>query len=110
MLQSPRLEDHMKTIGIDQSLCKRSSFEHKCLKNIKKIYKHAGKCDDQQNIKDVLDAAMVLTQEGVIDNIPNVPMTSTPVKKPSARKSLCLFTNIFDVKNRTAKRCIRAAE
>ena len=36
MLQSPRLEDHMQTIGIDKSLCNRSSFEHKCLKNIKK--------------------------------------------------------------------------
>ena len=48
MLQSPRLEDHMKTIGIDQWLCNRSSFEHKCLNNIKKIYQHAGKCDDQK--------------------------------------------------------------
>ena len=28
-------------------------------------------------------------------------MTSTPVKKPSARKSLCLFTNILDVKKKT---------
>ena len=59
MLQSPRLEDHMKTIGIDQSLFKRSSFEHKYLIKIEKIYQHAGKCDDQQNLKDVLDAAMV---------------------------------------------------
>ena len=31
-------------------------------------------------------------------------MTSTPAKKPSARKSLCLFTNILDVKPKTAKR------
>ena len=30
-------------------------------------------------------------------------MTSTPVKKPSARKSLCLFTNILDVQPKTAK-------
>ena len=61
MLQSPCLEDHMKTIGIDQSLCNRSSFEHKCLNKIKKIYQHAGKCGDQQNLKDILDAALVLT-------------------------------------------------
>ena len=33
-------------------------------------------------------------------------MTSTPVKKPGARKSLCLFTNILDVKPKTAKRRI----
>ena len=61
MLESPRLEDHMKTIGIDQSLCNRYSFEHKCLNNIKYIYQHAGKCDDKQNLKDILDDAMVLT-------------------------------------------------
>ena len=36
MLQSSRLEDHMKTIGIDQSFSNRSSFEHKCMNNIKK--------------------------------------------------------------------------
>ena len=35
MLQSPRIEDHMKTIGIDLSLCNRFYFEHKCLNNIK---------------------------------------------------------------------------
>ena len=36
MLQSPRLQDHMKTIGIYQSLSNRSSFEHKYLNNIKR--------------------------------------------------------------------------
>ena len=72
------------------------------MNNIKKIYQHAGKCDNQQNFKKIIDADMVLTPEGVTDDSPNVPMTSTPVKKPSARKSLCLFTNIFDVKNKTA--------
>ena len=49
MLQSPDIEDHMKNIVIDQSLCNRSSFEHKCLNNVKNIYQLAGKCDDQQN-------------------------------------------------------------
>ena len=37
-------------------------------------------------------------------------MTSTPVKKPSARKSLCLFTNILNVKKKTVKRHVGAAE
>ena len=45
MLQSPRLEDHTKTIGIDQSFCNRSSFEYNFLKNIKYIYQHTGKRD-----------------------------------------------------------------
>ena len=100
MLQLPRLEYHMKTIGIDQSLCNRYSFEHKCLNSIKNIYQHAGKCDKQQNSNDLIDNFIVSTPEVGIYNSPNVPMTSTPVKKPSARKSLCLFTNILDVKTK----------
>ena len=63
MLQSTRLKDHMNTIGIDQSLRNRPSVDHKCLNNIKKIYQHAGKYDDQQNLKDIIDASMVSTPE-----------------------------------------------
>ena len=100
----------MKTIGIDQSLFKRSYFEHTFLNNIKKIYQHAGKCDDQQNLKDILDAAMVLTPEEVINDSPHVPIPPTPVKKPSAKKSLCLFTNILKVKKKTAKLRVGAAK
>ena len=81
VLQSPRLECFMKTIGIDQSLCNRSSFEQKHLKNIKKIYQHAGKCEDQQNFNDFLYNAMVSTPEEFIDNSPNVLITSALVFK-----------------------------
>ena len=35
--------------------------------------------------------------EGFTKDSPISPMTSSPVKKPSAQKSLCMFTNIFDV-------------
>ena len=79
------------------------------MNNIKYIYQHAGKCDDQQNLKNILDATMVSTPEVVTYDSPNVPMTSTPVKKPSARKSLCLFTNILYVKQETSTRRIVAA-
>ena len=103
MLQSSRLEYHIKTIGIDQSSFTRSYFEHRFMNNIKKIYQHVGKFDYQQNLTGFLDADILSTPEGVTDNSPNVPMTSTPVKKPSARKSLCLFTNILGVKPKTAK-------
>ena len=106
MLQSSHLEDHMKTIGVDQSLCTRSSSEHKCMNNIKNICQYAGNCYDQQNLEGIIDAAMVSTQEGLTDNSPNVPMTSTPVKKRSAGKSLCLFTNILDTKPKIEKRRI----
>ena len=47
---------------------------------------------------------MVYTEEEITYNSPSLPMTSTPVRKPSASKSLCLFTNIFDVKKKTEKR------
>ena len=110
MLQSPRLGDHMSNIGIDQSLCNRSSFEHKCLNNTKKIYQHAGNFDDHLNLKDIMDAAMVSTPEDVTDDSPSFPMTSTPVKKSGARKSLCLFTDIFDVKTKAEKCCVGAAK
>ena len=53
---------------------------------------------------------MVSTPEGGTDNSPNVPMKSTPVNKTSARKSLCLFTNILDVKPKTVKQRIVAAK
>ena len=80
------------------------------MNNIKYIYKHAGKCDEQQNIKGIIDAAMVSTTEGVTENSTNVPMKSIPVKKPSAGKSLYLFTNKLDVKPKTAKRRIVAVK
>ena len=79
------------------------------MNNIKNIYQHAGKCDNQQNIKDIIDDAILSTLEVVIYNSPNVHMKSTPVKKPSASKSLCLFTNILDVKPKMAK-CRYVAE
>ena len=72
--------------------------------NIKKIYQHAGKCYDQQNLKDIIEAAILSTPEGFTDTSRNVPIPSTPVNKPRARKSLCLFTNILDVKPATEKR------
>ena len=78
----------MKTIGIDKSLCTSSYSEHKCMNNIKKIYQHAGKCDDQQNFKDVLDDDMVSTPEGVTYNSPNVPIVNLTVRvNPSKRES-----------------------
>ena len=44
--------------------------------------------DDQQQFKDILEAAMFYTPELLTDNIPIYPMNPTPVKKPSDIKSL----------------------
>ena len=108
MLQSPRLKDHMKTIGIDQSVSNGDYFEHNFLNNIKKIYQHDVKCDDQHKFKYILEDAMVSNPEEINDDIPSFPITQMIVKKPSARKSLRLFAKIFDVKNRTAIRRVGA--
>ena len=59
MLQSPHIKDPLKTIGIDQSLINSALFEHICLQNIKKLYQHAGKCYNQQQLKYILESAMV---------------------------------------------------
>ena len=53
---------------------------------------------------------MVSNPEEITDVSPSLPMTQTTVKKPSARKSLCLFTNIFYVKNKTAKLLVGASK
>ena len=101
LLQSPRLEYHMNTIGIDQSSFTRSSFEHRCMNSIKNIYQHAGKCDYQKNLKDISDADIVSTPDQGTDVSPSLSIYQTTPKKPSARKSLCIFTNILDVKPKT---------
>ena len=53
---------------------------------------------------------MVSTPELFTYDSPISPMTSTPVNKTSARKSLCLFTNILQVKNKTAARRVGTAK
>ena len=97
MLQSPRIKYHAQTICIDQSLSNNALYEHKFLQNINNLYKHAGKYYDQQQFKYIPESDMVSTPEGFTDDSPISPMTSTPVKKPCAKKSLCLFTKILDV-------------
>ena len=53
---------------------------------------------------------MVSTPVGVTNNSTRSPMTPTTVKKPSARKSLCIFTNILDVKKKTNICRVRSAK
>ena len=73
------------------------------MNNIKNIYQHAGKCDDQQNLKDIIGAAMVSNPEEIKDISPSLRIIQTTVKKPSTKKLICLFTNIFDFEKRTSK-------
>ena len=104
MLQFPCLKYSMETIVIHQSLSNSALFEHICLKNTKKLYKPSAKNDDQQQLKDILVAAMVSAPEVFTYNTPIYPMTPPTLKKLSARKSFCIFTNISDTKKKTAIR------
>ena len=102
MLQSLCIKYHVQTIGIYKSLNNNDLYEHKCLPKNNKLYKHSGKCEYQQQLKDILEASMVSNLEGFTNNSIISPRTSTTVKKPSAIKSLCFSSIILDVKNKTA--------
>ena len=53
----------MGTIGVNQSLSNCVFYEHRCLEKINKLYKYAGKFNDQQQYKAILEAAIVYTPE-----------------------------------------------
>ena len=61
------------------------------MNNIKKIYQYAGKCYNQQNLRDILDDAMVSTTEEITYDGPILPMTSAPVKNQVLGKN-CVFS------------------
>ena len=58
---------------------------------MKKIYQHTGNCDEQQNLKDILYAAMMSTPEGVTYDSLNVPMISTQVKNQVLVRKLTTY-------------------
>ena len=51
----------MVTIGVDQYLSNSKMYEHRCAKNIKKLYKYSGKCDNQKHYKSIIEAALALS-------------------------------------------------
>ena len=53
---------------------------------------------------------MVYSPEGFTNNNPILPMNPTPVKKLSGRNSLCIFTDIFYVKNKNSICQVRASK
>ena len=83
--------------------------EHRCLEKIKKLYKTAGKCDDQQQYKAIIEAEMVSTPEGFTDNSLMTPNPYISNKNPSSRISLPQFTEILDFKHNTYVRSYSAA-
>ena len=76
----------MVHIGVYQSLSNIAMYEHRCLENIKKLYKSGGKFDDQQQYRDITESAMVSTSEVFTDNSPMLPRKYVTVKTSSAIK------------------------
>ena len=94
-------EKHMVTIVVDQYLNNSAIYEHRCLENIKELYKSAGKCDDQQQYKAIVEAAKVSTPEVFNYNSPMSPIQYLTLKNPIARKLLCQFLDTLEVKPKT---------
>ena len=70
------------------------------LKN-QKVNKSAGKCDDKQQYKAMIEAAMIYNTEKFSDISPMSSEQYVPVKQPCARKSLCQFIETLGVKPKT---------
>ena len=85
----------MVTIGVDQSLSHIMLYEHRCLENIKKLYKYSGKYDDKNQYKAIIEAAMVSNPGEFSVKIPLSDDQSEPTKSPSARKSICQFSDVL---------------
>ena len=54
----------MFTVGFEQSLSNSVMCEHRCMENIKKLYKSAVNFDYQKQYKAIIEAATVSTPEG----------------------------------------------
>ena len=92
----------MVIIGMYKLLSNSDLYEHRCLENIKKLYKSAGKCDDQNQQKEIIEAAMVSNTEGFTDNSPISSGSYVTVKQPNTWKTLCQFSETLDIKPNTA--------
>ena len=81
----------MVTIRVEIFLSNSDLYEHRCLENIKKLYKSDGKYDDQQKYRDIIESSTVSTIYGINENTPMAMVTSGTMKNPSARIFLSQF-------------------
>ena len=58
------MKQHIVDIVVDQSLSSSAMYEHRCLENIKKLYRSAGTFDEQQQFGSIIEAAMVSNLDG----------------------------------------------
>ena len=89
------MKQHIVTIGVYQLLSNSAIYEHRCLENIKKLYKYDGKCEDQQQYKDIIEAAMVYTPAVFTDYSPISPGQYMTVKNSSAQNHSVKFLKFW---------------
>ena len=99
-LQLYRLKKHKVAIGIYQLLSNSKMYEHICLENINKLYTSAVKFYYQLQYKDIIEAEMVSNPGRFNSNRPMSSRPSVTVRKSSARKLICLFTEVLDEKKK----------
>ena len=100
----------MVTIGVYQQSSNSALYDHICLENIKKLYKSSGRCNNQQQYEDIIEAVMVYTPEGLADNSPMSLITSISVNNPSSMKSLRQFSEVLYDKHKTTVRKLGAVK
>ena len=59
----------MVIIGVDQLISNSDLHENRCVENIKKLYNSDGKCDYQQQFKEMIEYAMVYTPEVLLTTV-----------------------------------------
>ena len=70
------------------------------MENIKKLCKYTGKCDYQQQYKDIFEETMVSTHEQFTEESTTLPNQSEPVTETSSGKSLRQFYKVLDIKQK----------
>ena len=54
ILKSEQLKQHIIAIVLGQLLSNSDMYEHRCLENIKKLFKSAGKCENHSQYKAII--------------------------------------------------------
>ena len=70
--------------------------------NINKLYTYAGNFDNQLQFKDIIEDSIVSTPDRFTKNSPMSYGPPMIVINTSARKLIYLFTEVLDVKKKTA--------
>ena len=90
----------MVTIGVYKLVSNSSLYEDRYLEIIKKLYKSAGKFDNQEQYKAILESSMVSTTEWITYNRTTDVFTLVNMNNPSARNLLGRFLALLDVTQR----------